>query len=127
MSALSPDQDEVFTVGPLEIMPGEHLARVDGRALTLSLIELRMLTGLARRADKIVSREELSAEVWGREFRSGDRSIDVYVHKLRVKLEAELPGWSFIHTHSGFGYRLCPQSRPRKRVARVTRSAISKP
>ena len=69
-----------------------------------------------RRADKIVSREELSSAVWGREFRSGDRSIDVYVHKLRVKLEAALPGWSFIHTHSGFGYRLWPQVRRRKRT-----------
>jgi DNA-binding response OmpR family regulator len=99
-------------------MPAEHLALVNGNALTLSLIELRMLTELARRAGRIVSREELSTAVWGREFRPGDRSVDVYVHKLRVKLEAELPGWNFIHTHSGFGYRLSPQ---RKRTARLPR------
>lgn len=115
MRVLPSSQDDVLSVGPLEIMPAEHLARVDGNTLTLSLVELRVLTHLARRADRIVSREELSAEVWGRELRSGDRSIDVYVHKLRVKLEAALPGWSFIHTHSGFGYRLLPQSQPRKR------------
>lgn len=114
MPTLPSSQEEVLSVGPLEIMPAEHLARVDGNTLTLSLVELRVLTHLARRADRIVSREELSAEVWGRELRSGDRSIDVYVHKLRVKLEAALPGWSFIHTHSGFGYRLLPQSQPRK-------------
>lgn len=119
MSALPPSQEEVLAVGPLEVIPAEHLARVNGNALALSLIELRMLTELARRADKIVSREELSSAVWGRQFRSGDRSIDVYVHKLRVKLEEALPGWSFIHTHSGFGYRLCPAPRPRKRAARV--------
>ena len=118
MTVLPPRQDEVLSIGPLEIMPAEHLARVNGNALTLSLLELRMLTELARRADRIVSREELSTEVWGRDFRSGDRSIDVYVHKLRVKLEEALPGWSFIHTHSGFGYRLSPQ---RKRAARVPR------
>lgn len=114
MSALPPSQDEGLGVGPLQVMPEEHLARVNGDALTLSLIELRMLTELARRADKIVSREELSTAVWGREFRPGDRSIDVYVHKLRVKLEAALPGWSFIHTHSGFGYRLWPQAQKQK-------------
>jgi DNA-binding response OmpR family regulator len=114
MSALPPSQDEVLAAGPLEVMPEEHLARVNGDALTLSLVELRMLTELARRADKIVSREELSTAVWGREFRPGDRSIDVYVHKLRVKLEAALPGWSVIHTHSGFGYRLWPQARKPK-------------
>jgi DNA-binding response OmpR family regulator len=116
MPALPPRQDEVLAVGPLEVMPEEHLARVNGDALALSLIELRMLTELARRADRIVSREELSTAVWGREFRPGDRSIDVYVHKLRVKLEATLPGWSFIHTHSGFGYRLWPQAQRRRRA-----------
>ena len=116
MPALPPRQDEVLVVGPLEVMPEEHLARVSGDALTLSLIELRMLTELARRADRIVSRKELSTAVWGREFRPGDRSIDVYVHKLRVKLEAALPGWNFIHTHSGFGYRLWPQAQRRRRA-----------
>jgi DNA-binding response OmpR family regulator len=116
MTAFPPSQEEVLAVGPLEVMPAEHLARVNGNALTLSLIELRVLTELARRADRIVSREELSTQVWGREFRSGDRSVDVYVHKLRVKLEAALPGWSFIHTHSGFGYRLCPQVARRRRT-----------
>jgi DNA-binding response OmpR family regulator len=118
MTAPPQGKDEVFSVGPLEVLPAEHLARINGDALTLSLIELRMLTELARRADRIVSREELSTEVWGRELRSGDRSIDVYVHKLRVKLEAALAGWSFIHTHPGFGYRLYPHP---KRTARVPR------
>jgi DNA-binding response OmpR family regulator len=116
MTALDPSQDEVLSVGPLEVAPADHLARVDRKTLTLSLIELRLLTELARRPDRIVSREELSTRVWGREFRSGDRSIDVYVHKLRVKLEAALPGWSFIHTHSGFGYRLSPEVRRRRRA-----------
>jgi DNA-binding response OmpR family regulator len=120
MPGLPPSQEEVLTIGPLEITPEEHLARVDGTTLTLSLVELRVLTHLARRADRIVSREELSTEVWGRELRSGDRSIDVYVHKLRVKLDGALPGWTFIHTHSGFGYRLLPQARARKRTSKLS-------
>ena len=45
----------------------------------------------------------------GADLRDGDRSIDVYVHKLRVKLEQALPEWRFIHTHVGFGYRLQPE------------------
>lgn len=97
---------EVIEVGPLEILPEEHLARAHGRALMLSIRELRVLTELARRADRIIAREELFALVWGREMRAGDRSVDVYVRKLRVKLEDALPGWRFIHTHFGFGYRL---------------------
>jgi DNA-binding response OmpR family regulator len=102
---------EVLEVGPLQIVPDEHLARADGRALMLSIRELRLLTELARRADRIVTREELFRLVWGREMRVRDRSVDVYVRKLRVKLEAALPGWSFIHTHFGLGYRLAADRR----------------
>lgn len=111
MTALPEGEHEVLVIGPLEVVPAEHLARMKGDALMLSLVELRVLTELARRPDRIVSRGELSNRVWGRELRAGDRSVDVYVHKLRVKLEAALPGWSFIHTHFGLGYRLHPQAR----------------
>ena len=74
--------------------------------MMLSIRELRLLTELARRADRIMAREELFGLVWGRDMRPGDRSVDVYVRKLRVKLEDALPNWRFIHTHFGFGYRL---------------------
>jgi DNA-binding response OmpR family regulator len=100
---------EFIEVGPLEIVPDEHLARARGKALMLSIRELRLLTELARRADRIISRDELFRLVWGREMRRGDRSVDVYIRKLRVKLDAALPGWRFIHTHFGFGYRLAPE------------------
>ena len=75
----------------------------------LSIRELHLLIELGRRADRIVSREDLFRLAWGRKMRSGDRSVDVYVRRLRVKLEDALPGWRFIHTHFGFGYRLSPE------------------
>jgi len=111
MAATTTSTQESLAVGPLEIVPEEHLARAGGQALTLSIRELLLLTELARRVDRIVSRDELFRLVWGREMRAGDRSVDVYVRKLRVKLEAALPGWLFIHTHFGFGYRLAAQRR----------------
>lgn len=111
MSATAKSRNEVLEVGPLEILPEEHLARADGRALMLSIRELRLLTELARRADRIMAREELFSLVWGREMRRGDRSVDVYVRKLRVKLQEALPGWRFIHTHFGFGYRLAAEHK----------------
>ena len=104
-----PRASEIIDVGPLQIVPEEHLARVDGRALMLSIRELRLLTELARQQDKIVSRQDLFSLVWERDMRPRDRSVDVYVRKLRVKLETALPGWIFIHTHFGFGYRLAPE------------------
>ena len=109
MSVAVDPPSEVLAVGPLEIIPAEHLARASGRALMLSLRELGLLTELARRADRIMSREELFGLVWGREMRRGERSVDVYIRKLRVKLEAALPDWTCIHTHFGFGYRLAPE------------------
>ena len=111
MTQAAQAQREVLEVGPLQIVPDEHLARAEGRALMLSIRELRLLTELARRADRIVTREELFGLVWGREMRVRDRSVDVYVRKLRVKLEAALPEWSFIHTHFGLGYRLAADPR----------------
>ncbi len=112
MHATASARHEILSTGPLEIAPNEHLARVGGRTLTLSTRELRLLTEMARRADRIVSRDELFRLVWEREMRPGDRSVDVYVRKLRVKLERAVPDWRFIHTHFGFGYRLAAERQP---------------
>jgi len=97
---------EVLRVGPLEVRPADALALAEGRSLTLSRTEFQVLTVLARHMGRILSREQLFELAWGGEMRVGDRSVDVYVHKLRAKLEAALPEWEFIHTHVGFGYRL---------------------
>ena len=104
---------EVFAVGELEIRPADHLAFANGRALSLSVRELDVLAALARHEGRIVSREELYETVWGAPLRPDDRSVDVYVHKLRSKLAAALPEWAFIHTHFGFGYRFQPEPSQR--------------
>jgi DNA-binding response OmpR family regulator len=57
----------------------------------------------------VVSRAELYVSVWEGPFRVDDRSVDVYVSKLRAKLEEALPAWRYIHTHFGFGYRFSPR------------------
>jgi DNA-binding response OmpR family regulator len=91
--------------GRLEIRPAEHAALVDGRALSLTLRELELLTELAQNAERVLTRDELSDRVWRRPYRKGDRSVDVYVGRLRSKLERALPGRRYIHTHAGIGYR----------------------
>jgi DNA-binding response OmpR family regulator len=100
---------DVLYAGELEIRLEEGLVLATGRALTLSVREFELLVALARRLGAIITREDLYATVWGGELRSGDRSVDVYVSKLRSKLEAALPDRQFIHTHPGFGYRFQPQ------------------
>jgi DNA-binding response OmpR family regulator len=100
---------EVLRAAELEVRPGERLALARGRALTLSVRELELLVALARRPQRISTREELYATAWGGRLRTDDRSVDVYIHKLRAKLTAALPEWRFIHTHFGFGYRFAPE------------------
>jgi DNA-binding response OmpR family regulator len=99
---------DTIRVGALEIYPSEGLALTGGIALRLSVREFGVLVALARSDGGIVRREDLYRRVWGGPLRDGDRSIDVYVHKLRVKLERALPQLQFIHTHVGFGYRFAP-------------------
>ena len=99
----------VLQAGEIEIRPAEYAAIADGRRLHLTVRELDLLTALVERTDRIVSREELYREVWGEPYRKSDRSVDVYVGKLRLKLEEALPGHRFIHTHFGFGYRFAPE------------------
>ena len=100
---------ETIRAGALEIRPSEYLAIAGGRTLALSVRELELLAALARRPDRIIAREELYETVWGTPMRSSDRSVDVYVHKLRTKLGTALPDSRFIHTHFGFGYRFQPE------------------
>ena len=109
MEAAHPAETEALHVGALEILPSDGLVRAEGSVVTLSVREFQLLVALARRAGYIVARQELYGAVWGGALRDGDRSIDVYVHKLRVKLETAMPEWEYIHTHVGFGYRLSPE------------------
>ena len=102
-------ESEVIRAGDLEVRPADHLALARGRALSLSVRELDLLAALARRQGRIVARDELYATVWGAPLREQDRSVDVYVHKLRSKLARAIPGCRFIHTHFGFGYRFEPE------------------
>ncbi len=101
---------EAIHAGELEIRPAQGLVLASGIALTLSVREFELLAALAGRIGSIITREQLYASVWGGKLRPGDRSVDVYVSKLRGKLEAALPDRRFIHTHPGFGYRFQPQS-----------------
>ena len=101
----------VLRAGALEVRPDEFVAVAGGQPLELTVRELQLLTALVERTGRIVSRQELYEVVWEERYRRSDRSVDVYVARLRHKLEDAVPGQSFIHTHFGFGYRLAPDGR----------------
>jgi DNA-binding response OmpR family regulator len=104
-----------FDVGPLvageiEIRPDQFQAFVAGRSMGLTRREFELLQTLAEAEGTVLEREQLYQRVWGYAMAHGDRSVDVFVRKLRAKLEKQSPGWRYIHTHFGVGYRFEPES-----------------
>ncbi len=92
-------------VGSLTVDPEQVQAFVDGRSVGLTPREFEVLYALARSPGKPIPRNRIYREVWGYEMMAGDRSVDVFVRKLRQKLERALPGNTLIQTHYGVGYR----------------------
>lgn len=118
-----PESAETLYAGELEIRARDGLVLASGRALRLSVREYELLVAMVRRQGTILSRDELYRTVWGHELRAGDRSVDVYVSKLRTKLEAAMPDRRFIHTHPGFGYRF--ESEPARERAAPRRESTA--
>ena len=80
-----------------------------GRSVDLTRREFELLQLLAQAQGKVLQREEIYQAVWGYAMAHGDRSVDVFVRKVRLKLETASPDWSYIHTHFGVGYRFQPE------------------
>ena len=98
-----------LVAGELEIRPDRFQAYVGGESLEFTRREFELLGVLAEHAGKVLERDEIYRRVWGYSMIHGDRSVDVFVRKLRSKLQKRSPGWDYIHTHFGIGYRFDPQ------------------
>jgi DNA-binding response OmpR family regulator len=98
--------------GNLEIRPDEIQALVDGRRVGLTVREFQVLLVLAQREDRVMRRADIYSQVWGGEMKHRDRSVDVFVRKVRTKLAQAAPDWAYIHTHFGVGYRFAATPTP---------------
>jgi DNA-binding response OmpR family regulator len=94
-----------LVAGELEIRPDQFQAFVTGRSLNLTRREFELLNTLAEANGKVLEREEIYQRVWGYTMAHGDRSVDVFIRKLRSKLQKASSAWAYVHTHFGVGYR----------------------
>jgi DNA-binding response OmpR family regulator len=102
---------EVKAVGELEIKPDLFQAFVGERSASLTRREFELVELLASVDGRVLEREEIYQRVWGYAMARGDRSVDVFVRKVRHKLEKASPDWKYIHTHFGVGYRFAAELR----------------
>lgn len=94
--------------GELEIDLSRFQVYAGEQSLDFTRREFEVLRLLAGAVGKVLTREEIYEQVWGYRMAHGDRSVDVFVRKVRQKLEKASPSWTYIHTHFGLGYRFEP-------------------
>jgi DNA-binding response OmpR family regulator len=99
-----------LVLGELEVRPDQFQAFVAGRSIDLTRREFELVKTLSESTGTVIERGEIYRRVWGYEMAHGDRSVDVFVRKLRAKIQRHSPGWAYIHTHFGIGYRFEAES-----------------
>src|SRR4051794_13569579 len=114
--------------GELQIRSDRFQAFVDGRSVDLTRREFELIELLAGSEGRVLEREEIYQRVWGYAMARGDRSVDVFVRKLRQKLEKASPEWRYIHTHFGVGYRFAAEpAEGSASAAREAAAAVAEP
>jgi DNA-binding response OmpR family regulator len=101
--------NQLLVVGDLEVDPQAHTVMCAGRTLDLSPREFDLLSLLASQPEKVVSTEDILAQVWGAEFVGQPQVVYVHIRWLRQKLESDPDHPERILTVRGVGYKLVPQ------------------
>jgi DNA-binding response OmpR family regulator len=96
--------------GEVVIRSDRFQAFVGDHSIDLTRREFELIELLASAEGRVLEREEIYSRLWGYTMVRGDRSVDVFVRKLRQKLEKASPDWRYIHTHFGIGYRFAAES-----------------
>src|SRR5581483_4713205 len=102
--------EATIEAGEIAIRPDRFDAYVGENPAGLSRKEYELLVQLAQADGRVLEREDIYQRVWGYTMVRGDRSVDVFVRKLRQKLERISPSWRYVHTHFGVGYRFAAET-----------------
>jgi DNA-binding response OmpR family regulator len=105
------ERGEPIEIEELRIDPREVQAYVDGESAELTPTEFKLLYALALERGRVVTRDELLQRLWGRRESHRDRTVDVFVRRLRDKIDRRASGHTFIQTRYGVGYKLDPISK----------------
>ena len=106
MAASAPAEARPFDNGPLHIDYAAGYATIEGRELSLTPTEYKLLVLLARNVDKVLTHTYITHEIWGTSWDSDIASLRVFMRTLRKKVEADPSHPSMIQTHVGVGYRM---------------------
>ena len=102
----TPARGDALHFEELLIDPRNVQAYVDGVSVGLTPTEFKLLHALGMSAGQVVTRDELMQRIWGRRHRYRDRTVDVFVRKLREKVDRRASRHTFIQTRYGVGYKL---------------------
>jgi DNA-binding response OmpR family regulator len=102
------ERGDAIDIEELRIDPREVQAYVDGESAELTPTEFRLLYALALDRGRVTTRDELLQKIWGRRETHRDRTVDVFVRRLRDKIDRIAPRHTFIQTRYGVGYKLEP-------------------
>ena len=106
--AQEPRRGEEIVIEELRLDPRNVQAYVDGASADLTPTEFRLIYALALEEGRVLTRDELLQRVWGRRATHRDRTVDVFVRKLREKVDARASQHTFLQTRYGVGYKLDP-------------------
>jgi two-component system alkaline phosphatase synthesis response regulator PhoP len=109
--APDPRRDEEIVIEELRLDPRNVQAYVDGSSADVTPTEFRLLYTLAREQGRVLTRDELLQRVWGRRATHRDRTVDVFVRKLREKVDRRASRHTFLQTRYGVGYKLEPEPK----------------
>ena len=101
----APQAEEVLSGGPVELDVGRHEVKVAGETILLPPKEFQLLELLLRRQGRLLTRDHLIEEVWGRDYVGDTKTLDVHVKRIRQKIEADPHEPLFLVTVRGLGYK----------------------
>lgn len=99
------DDTEKIEVGEITIFPQLYEVRVAGELIEVTPKEFELLLYMAKRANRILSREQLLNAIWNFDYAGETRIVDVHISHLREKIEKDTKNPQYIRTVRGFGYK----------------------